>query len=80
MWLDSRGHEIRTRGAEDIARCPAQIAIVSTGLIFHDSDERQHLLSRKYGTLILDEAHRARKAEGRAKQLAGLYAQNRATD
>ena len=67
VWLDSRGHEIRTRGAEDIARCPAQIAIVSTGLIFHDSDERQHLLSRKYGTLILDEAHRARKRGGLGK-------------
>ena len=68
VWLDSRGHEIRTRGAEDIARCPAQIAIVSTGLIFHDSDERQHLLSRKYGTVILDEAHRARKRGGLGKQ------------
>lgn len=68
VWLDSRGHEIRTRGAEDIARCPAQIAIVSTGLIFHDSDERQHLLSRKYGTVILDEAHRARKRGGLGTQ------------
>jgi superfamily II DNA or RNA helicase len=68
VWLDSRGHEIRTRGAEDIARCPAQIAIVSTGLIFHDSDDCQHLLSRKYGTVVLDEAHRARKRGGLGKQ------------
>lgn len=68
VWLDSRGHEIRTRGAEDIARCPAQIAIVSTGLIFHDSEECQHLLSRKYGTVILDEAHKARKRGGVGKQ------------
>lgn len=64
LWLDHRGHEIRTRGGEDIARCPAQIAIVSTGLIFHDSAERQHLLERKYGTVILDEAHRARRRGG----------------
>lgn len=61
VWLDPRGHEIRTRGPEDIARCPSQIAIVSTGLIFHDSDERQHLLARKFGTVVLDEAHKARK-------------------
>jgi len=64
VWLDPRGHEIRTRGPEDIARCPAQIAIVSTGLIFHDSEERQHLLARKFGTVVLDEAHKARRRGG----------------
>lgn len=63
-WLDPRGHVIRTRGAEDVASCPFQIGIVSTGLIFHDSEERDHLLSRKYGTVILDEAHRARRRGG----------------
>lgn len=68
VWLDSRGHAIRTRGAEDIARCPMQIAIVSTGLIFHDSAEREHLLARKYGTVILDEAHRARRRGGLGKR------------
>jgi superfamily II DNA or RNA helicase len=64
VWFDSRGHEIRTRGPEDITRCPAQIAIVSTGLIFHDSEERQHLLARKFGTVVLDEAHKARLRGG----------------
>ena len=68
LWLDHRGHEIRVRGPEDIARCPSQIAIVSTGLIFHDSDERKHLLERKYGTVILDEAHRARRRGGLGKR------------
>jgi len=68
VWLDHRGHAIRTRGAEDIARCPTQIAIVSTGLIFHDSAERQHLLERRYGTVILDEAHRARRRGGLGKR------------
>ena len=63
-WIDPKGHRIKTRGAEDIARCPYRIAIVSTGLIFHDSDERQHLLGRKYGTIVLDEAHRARRRGG----------------
>ena len=61
VWIDPKGHIIKTRGAEDIARCPFRIAIASTGLIFHDSDERGHLLARKYGTVVLDEAHRARR-------------------
>ena len=68
LWLDHRGHEIRVRGPEDIARCPSQIAIVSTGLIFHDSEERRHLLERRYGTVILDEAHRARRRGGLGKR------------
>ena len=60
LWIDSRGYEIRGRGAEDIARCPLQIGIVSTGLIVHGSEECEHLLRRKYGMVILDEAHNAR--------------------
>jgi len=64
VWTDSKGHVIRTRGPEDIACCPFRIAIASTGLIFHDSDERQYLLQRKYGTVILDEAHKARRRGG----------------
>ncbi len=64
VWIDPKGHIIRTRGAEDIARCPYRIAIASTGLIFHNSEEREYLLERKFGTVILDEAHRARRLGG----------------
>jgi superfamily II DNA or RNA helicase len=64
VWIDPKGHIIKTRGAEDITRCPFRIAIVSTGLIFHDSTERQYLLDRKYGTVVLDEAHKARRRGG----------------
>ena len=64
VWIDPHGHTIRTRGAEDITRCPYRIAIVSTGLIFHASDERCLLLDRKFGTIILDEAHKARRRGG----------------
>ncbi len=64
VWIDPKGHIIKTRGPEDIVRCPFRIAIVSTGLIFHDSDERQNLLERKYGTVVLDEAHKARRRGG----------------
>jgi hypothetical protein len=64
VWLDDNGHIINTRGPEDIARCPYRIAIVSTGLIFHDSEEKGFLLERKFGTVILDEAHKARRRGG----------------
>lgn len=63
-WLDHTGHLIRTRGAEDVVRCPYQIGIVSTGLIFQMTPERAALLGRRFGTLILDEAHRARVSRG----------------
>jgi len=61
-WLDHTGHHIRTRGPEDVARCPYRIGIVSTGLLFQRTPEREALLRRSYGTLVLDEAHRARRA------------------
>jgi superfamily II DNA or RNA helicase len=47
-------------GPEGVLLCPRQIAIVSTGLIFHMTEERRHLLSKTFGMIILDEAHRAR--------------------
>ncbi len=63
-WIDPNGHIIKTRGPEDIVRCPFKIALVSTGLIFQGTAEREHLLKRKYGTVILDEAHKARRRGG----------------
>lgn len=63
-WSDPEGHVIRTRGEEDIAKCPYRIAIVSTGLIFHNSKEREVLSRQRFGCVILDEAHRARKKGG----------------
>jgi superfamily II DNA or RNA helicase len=65
MWVDPDGHLIKTQGATDIVRCPYQIAIVSTGLIYHtNSTERSALLGQRYGTVVLDEAHRARRKGG----------------
>ncbi len=64
VWLDHQGHTIKTRGPEDIVRCPFRIAIVSTGLIFHHSEEQRFLLERKFGTVVLDEAHKARRRGG----------------
>jgi superfamily II DNA or RNA helicase len=54
-------------GAEGITKCPRQIAIVSTGLIFHMTEERRLLKSKRFGLLILDEAHRARGAKSKSE-------------
>jgi hypothetical protein len=64
VWIDPQGHIIKTSGPEDIGRCPMRIAIVSTGLIFHNTAERGYLLERKFGTVVLDEAHKARRRGG----------------
>lgn len=64
FWIDPKGHVIKTNGAEDVAKCPYRIAIVSTGLVFHNSAECGALLRRKFNTVILDEAHKARLRGG----------------
>ena len=64
VWQDHHGHTIKTRGPEDITCCPFRIAIVSTGLIVHESEERRLLAERKFGTVVLDEAHKARRRGG----------------
>ena len=53
-WLDDVGRTIMTRGPEDIARRPFQVAIVSTGLIVHQSTEATVLKRVRVGTLIRD--------------------------
>ena len=60
-WIDAEGRTIMTRGPEDIGRCPFQVAIVSTGLIVHQSTEASILKRIRVGTLILDESHKARR-------------------
>ena len=68
-WLDPNDHVIKTNGPKDIVRCPYRIGIVSTGLVFqqgvhaHDR-ECAELLKMKYGMVVLDEAHKARKTRG----------------
>lgn len=68
-WLDPDERIIKTNGPKDIVRCPYAIGIVSTGLVFqqgtHARDrECAALLSMKFGTVILDEAHKARRSRG----------------
>lgn len=61
--LDPDEMPLPSSGPEGITKCPRQIGIVSTGLIFHDTRERTLLLTKTYGMVVLDEAHRARGAK-----------------
>lgn len=71
-WIDAGGRTIKGHGAKDVARCPYAIGLVSTGLIVQGMDahgapkpgtEAEHLSRLSFGTVILDEAHKARGAE-----------------
>ncbi|WP_119157542.1 phospholipase D-like domain-containing anti-phage protein [Caldimonas tepidiphila] len=68
-WQDENGHIIKNnQGAAGIRRCPSAIAIVSQGLIFHKADECDELLSLHFGTVVLDEGHKARVSRGISKK------------
>lgn len=71
VWLGVEGQILSPRGdSNSIKKCPYRIAIISTGLIMHQRDdgdfikEAGMLLKNKYGTVILDEAHKARAKGG----------------
>ncbi len=70
-WLGVEGQILSPRGdAASIKKCPYGIAIISTGLIMHQREgsdfvkEAGILLKNRYGTVILDEAHKARGRGG----------------
>lgn len=63
-WLDHNGHVYRSSSPKDILNCPYQVGIVSTGMIVHGTKEAELLLSRRYGTVALDEGHKARVNRG----------------
>jgi len=71
VWLGVEGQILSPRGnALSIKKCPYRIAIISTGLIMHQREhgefvkEAAMLLKNRYGTVILDEAHKARVKGG----------------
>nr|MBF0223257.1 DEAD/DEAH box helicase family protein [Desulfobulbaceae bacterium] len=79
VWLGVEGHPLSPKGhPESIKSCPYQIAIVSTGLVMHQRDgdffikEAGYLVNprKKYGTIIVDEAHKARVKGGLGKDSA----------
>lgn len=71
VWLGPEGQFLSPQGdAAFIKKCPYKIAIVSTGLIMHQREEGSFikeagtLLKSRFGTVILDEAHKARARGG----------------
>lgn len=71
VWLGVEGQILSARGNPDaIIKCPYRISIVSTGLILHQRENNEFvkevglLLRKKFGTIILDEAHKARSKGG----------------
>lgn len=75
VWLGVEGQMLSPRGdSSSIKKCPYKIAIVSTGLIMHQREnsdfvkESGLLLKNQYGTVILDEAHKARARGGLGEQ------------
>lgn len=71
VWLGVEGQILSPRGdASFIKKCPYRIAIISTGLIMHQRErsdfvkEAGMLLKNRFGTVILDEAHKARARGG----------------
>ncbi len=71
VWLGVEGQMLSPRDdASSIKKCPYKIAIVSTGLIMHQREHGQFikeagmLLKNKFGTVILDESHKARVRGG----------------
>ncbi len=72
VWLGNEGQILSPPGeSSSIKKCPYRIAILSTGLIMHQHDgngffvkEAGLLLKNRYGTVILDEAHKARVKGG----------------
>ena len=70
-WIGVEGQILSPKGEpSSIKTCPYKIAIVSTGLIMHQRDKKEFikeagiLSKNRYGTVILDEAHKARVRGG----------------
>lgn len=60
-WVDENGLKYPNRGIHDITKCPRRIGILSQGLIVSRSPNTEHLLSKEYECIIVDEVHRARR-------------------
>lgn len=61
-WVDENGVDHPVIGPEGIRKCPRRVGIVSSGLISYGSETVDELLKLTYDCVILDEAHRARRA------------------
>jgi hypothetical protein len=63
-WIDENNVEYPSAGPEDLKRCPRRIGLVSQGLVTRGHPKvLEALLSQRYLCVIVDESHRARRAE-----------------
>ncbi len=62
-WVDGERRALTQKNDPTlVAKCPWRIGIVSTGLIVNGNDEAERglLVKKRFGVVILDEAHKAR--------------------
>lgn len=63
-WVDEHDVEHPAAGPQDLHRCPRRIGLVSQGLVTRGHpDALKALLKPRYLCVIVDEAHRARRAD-----------------
>lgn len=78
-WIDENGFKYPNRGVHDIIKCPRKIGIISQGLITSGSPVKEHLITKEYECVIVDEAHRSRRRnlgvgkENQAPDMNNLY-------
>lgn len=79
VWVDENGLKYPNSGSKDIVKCPRKIGLVSQGLITSGSPVSEHLLTKEYECVIVDESHRSRRKnlgegkESHAPEMNNLY-------
>jgi superfamily II DNA or RNA helicase len=62
QWVDENEIVYPVLGAKGVLKCPRRVGLVSQGLFTANSEAAQYFLGQQYECIILDEAHRARRA------------------
>ena len=62
QWIDEQEMPYPEFGPQGLRKCPRRIGIISTGLIIRGSEMVTMIKDLTYECVILDEAHRARRA------------------
>lgn len=63
QWIDEQGLEYPGSTKNPLLECPRRIGLVSQGLVVHGNAQVQALLGMEWSCVIVDEAHRARRAK-----------------
>jgi len=63
QWIDEQGLEYPGSSKNPLLECPRRIGLVSQGLVVHGSSQVDSLLGIDWSCVIVDEAHRARRAK-----------------